>query len=149
MTAQEFTRVTAGGYYPAVSATQPPPGDMPALTLMVLDALGDGSETIYSMRNCGDMAPFGVALVGESHLLDALRSALGEGLIEVEVEHVVVDGRLLARPPVRAPGTADEDLRRYWFCMTPAGWARREAASEVLNRYRDSHPLKPASMVHP
>jgi hypothetical protein len=115
---------------------------MPPLPLMVLDSLADGPENIYSMRNCGDMAANGVALVGEAHLLDALRSLLADGLVQVEYEHVVVGDRVGERPLIGEPGTTDDDLRRYWFSMTPRG---REtwAAADVLDTYWDAHPLKP------
>lgn len=66
---------------------------------MVLDSLADDVETIYMvMRNCG-MAPYGVALVGESHLLQTIRSLLGARQIEVDREHAVINGRLLVRRP--------------------------------------------------
>lgn len=94
------------------------------------------------MRDCGDKAAYGVALVGESHLLAALRSLLEDGLVEVEDEHVVIDGRLFVGPLAGRARTADEDLRRYWFRMTPAGEATWRQVSEVLGAYRDGHPLK-------
>jgi hypothetical protein len=140
MTAQQFARETGGAYSPGVSPTQPAPADMPPLPLMVLDSLADDSESIYSMRNCGQMDAYGVALVGESHLLDALRSLISDGLVEVEAEHVVIDGRLFTRPLDQAPGTTDDDLRRYWFRMTPAGEASWRAAAEILESYVDRHP---------
>jgi DNA-binding PadR family transcriptional regulator len=142
MTAQEYARETGGAYAPAVPANQPPPADMPPLPLMVLDSLTDDVESIYSMRNCGEMEAYDVALVGESYLLDTLRSLLSEGLLEVEAEHVVIDGRLLTRPPAPAPGTSDDDLRRYWFRITPAGHAKLRAAAEMLDSYAESHPLR-------
>jgi hypothetical protein len=77
-TAQEFTR-RVGGPILEVPPEQPPPADMPPLPLMVLASLADDVETIYTMRSCGDMAPYGVALVGESHLLETLRSLLETG----------------------------------------------------------------------
>jgi hypothetical protein len=54
---------------------------MPPVPLMILDSLADDVEieTIHTMRSCGDMAAYGVALVGESHLLEAIRSLLGQG----------------------------------------------------------------------
>src|SRR3954447_15710062 len=118
MTAQEFARASAGIEPDLVPVSQPPPNDMPPLRLVMLDVLADGPETIYSIRNCGEMVPDGLALVGEAHLLDALRSLMDEDLIEIEAEYVVSDGRIVARRVVGEPGVADEDLRRYWFCMT-------------------------------
>ena len=61
---------------PLVAATQPPPDGMPPIPLMVLDSLVDGIETMDTMRNCGDVEPYGLALVGESHIFDARRLAL-------------------------------------------------------------------------
>jgi len=140
MTAAEITRQMA--VYPELAVEEPPPADMPPVPLIVLDSLADGSETIYSMRNCGDMAAYGVALVGESHQLTALRSLLGDGLVEVEDEHVVIDGRLFVRPLAERARTADEDLSRYWFRMTLAGEETWRQVSDVLDAYRDAHPLE-------
>lgn len=140
MTAAEITRQTAT--YPELPVEQPPPADMPPVPLIVLDSLADASETIYSMRNCGDMVGYGAALVGESHLLMALRSLLEDGLVEVEDEHVIINGRLYVRPLAEHARTADEDLHRYWFRMTPAGQEIWRQASDVLDAYRDAHPLK-------
>ena len=142
LTAQEVNRELAG-WLPAVPATQPPPADMPPLPLMVLDSLADAPESVYTMRNCGEMAPYGLALVGEAHLLDAVRSLLSNRLIEVESEYVIVGDRLSARRLPGDPGTTDGDLQRYWFRMTAAGETTWEAAGEVLTRYADSHPLTP------
>ncbi len=132
-----------GGGPPLVAAGQPAPADMPPLPLMVLDALADDSENIYSMRNCGDMAADGLALVGDAHVLDALRSLLADGLIEVDYEHVVVAGRVGTRPLVGEPRTTDDDLRRYWFHMTPTGRTTWDAAADVLEAYGDAHSLEP------
>jgi hypothetical protein len=140
VTAAESIRQTAT--FPELPVEQPPPADMPPVTLMVLDSLADDAETIYTMRNCGDMAPNSVALVGEAHLLAAIRSLLEDGLIEVENEHAVIDGRLFLRPLAERARTADEDLRRYWFRLTPAGEAAWQEASDVLDAYRDAHPLE-------
>jgi hypothetical protein len=112
---------------------------------MVLDSLADASETIYTMRSCGEMAPYGLALVGEAHLLDALRSLLTDRLVEAESEHVVADDRVGERPLAGKPATEDSDLRRYWFRMTPAGLKAWKDAADVLDVYWDTHPLHPAA----
>jgi hypothetical protein len=137
MTAQEFTRLTAGRLPSEVQYTQPPPADMPPLPLMILDALVDDSETIYSLRNCGDLPPDGIARVGEAHILDALRSLLTDGLIEVEHENVVVGGWVGWRRLIGEQGTNDCDLRRYWFRITAAGLRTWEAAADLLEAYWD------------
>jgi hypothetical protein len=116
---------------------------MPPLPLIVLDALADDVETIYTMRNCGDMVPNGLAVVGEVHILNALRSLLADRLVGVWQEYLVVGDRVVARPPVGEPGTTDDDLRRYWFEMTPAGRTTWEAAEKELDAYWDAHPLQP------
>jgi len=115
---------------------------MPALPLMVLDTLSGYTESIYTMRSCGDMVPDGLALVGEAHLLDALRSLLKDGLVEVEVEDVIVGDRVHTRPVTDDVPTADSDLQRYWFRVTPAGEQKLEAAETVLDAYWDAHPAK-------
>jgi hypothetical protein len=60
-------------------------------------------------------------------------------------EYLVVGDRVVERPPVAEPGTTDDDLRRYWFEMTPAGRATWEAADNALDAYWDAHPLEPRS----
>jgi hypothetical protein len=112
---------------------------------MVLDALADDVETIYTMRNCGDMVANGLAIVGEVHILNALRSLLTGRLVGVWQEHLVVGDRVVTRPPAGEPGTTDDDLRRYWFEMTPAGRKTWEAADKELDAYWDAHPLEPHS----
>jgi hypothetical protein len=140
MTAAEATRQIAT--FPEVPVDRPPAADMPPVPLMILDSLADDVETIYTMRNCGDMAPYGVALIGESHLLEAIRSLLSEGQIEVHLEHAVIDGRLRARQPRGEVATTDDDLRRFWFRMTTAGEMTRQQASDLLDAYRGAHPLE-------
>jgi hypothetical protein len=140
MTAAGATRQIAT--FPEVPIDTPPPADMPPVPLMILDSLTDDVETIYTMRNCGDMAPYGVALIGESHLLEEIRSLLSEGQIEVHLEHAVIDGRLHVRQPEGEVATTDDDLRRFWFRMTPAGEMTRQQASDVLDAYRGAHPLE-------
>jgi hypothetical protein len=110
---------------------------------MVLDALADDVETIYTMRLCGDVAPTGLAVVGEVHILDALRSLLADELVGVWREYVILGDWVIARSPVGDLGTTDDDLRRYWFEMTQAGRERREAAASDLEAYWDTHPLEP------
>jgi hypothetical protein len=139
MTAQGFARETAGRLAAPVPDDQAPPEDMPSLRLMILDALADGAETIYTMRHIGGTEPgLGLEIVGEAHILDALRSLIADGLIEVDAEYIVVCDRLYSRRPDH-PETSDDDLRRYWFRPTPAGTAVWEAGSDELDTYWDSH----------
>jgi hypothetical protein len=148
MTAQEYNRLWAGDWVPAVPDTQPPAADMPPLPLMVLDALADDIESIHTMRLRGEMAPSGIDLVGEAHLCDALRSLLADGLVEVEYEYVGVGDRIARRWPVPEPATADSDLQRYWFRMTAAGRKAWEAGEAELVAYWDANPLTPADGTH-
>lgn len=140
MSAQQFMQ-DAGPYPRVVSVDQPAPADMP-FRLEVLGVLADGAESVYTMRNCGDMKPYGLALVGENALLSILRDLLGEGLIEVESEYVIVDGQLIERAPRLPPATSAEDLQRYWFVMTRAGWGVWEAGGDQVRAYHIAHPLE-------
>lgn len=140
MTPQEFTEEAA--IYPkGVPIDRLPPADMP-LRLEVLGALADDAETVYTMRNCGEMKPYGLALVGENALFSTLRDLLSEGLIEVESEYVIVDDQLIERQPHEPPATSDNDLKRYWFVMTKAGWAEWESGADEINSYHAAHPLE-------
>ena len=49
---------------------------------MVLDSLVDDHETIDTMRDCGETAPHGLALVDEADLITAVAALLDEGLVE-------------------------------------------------------------------
>jgi hypothetical protein len=151
MTAQDFTRMVAGDLPPAVPSALPPPEDMPPLPLMVLDTMAGDTECIYTMLGCGDMVPHGLALVGEAHLLDALRSLLADGLVEVEDEDVIVGDRVHTRRVTSNVPTSDSDLQRYWYRMTPAGEKKLAAAQPVLDAYWETHPVKPPfwSMLSP
>jgi ribosomal protein S14 len=134
-------REVAGGWAmistwpPAVSASTPPPADMPPVDLMVLESLRDGDETIYTMRDCGEMAASGLPLVGEEHILRALRDLLRSGLITVtgELRRTARGG--FAEEPVPTPGTDDASLRRYWFALTAEGDAVLRGAEDILDMY--------------
>jgi hypothetical protein len=141
MTAQEFTLETAGRLPPPVPDDQPPPEGMP-LELVVLDSLADDVETIYTMRNCGAIEPHGLALVGEAHIREALRRLLAEGLIEVATEYAIVDRQIRNHPIEGEPLTGDDDLRHYWFGLTPAGRAALEAGGDELDLFYDAHPIR-------
>lgn len=141
MTAQEFMQESAGRYPKVVPVDQAAPADMP-LRLEILSALADDAETLYTMRNCGEMEPYGLALVGEEVLLSALRCLLDAGLIEVESEYVAVAEEIIERVPHSPPASSDDDLKRYWFVMTAAGWAEWEAGAEKIDAYHAEHPIQ-------
>lgn len=57
------------------------------------------------MRNCGECEPNGLELVGDVHLLSTLRSLRADDLIEVELEYVIENQQVIARPPSGRPGS--------------------------------------------
>jgi hypothetical protein len=109
--------------------------DMPPLTLMVLDALADDWESIESMRDHGEAAPYGLALVDEVLVIDAARSLMSDRLVEVREA-----GASLELVPVPAPRTDEASLRRYWFRPTDAGKRIWREGHDVLDAYWDAHP---------
>jgi hypothetical protein len=102
---------------------------------MVLDALADDWESIESMRDHGEVAPYGLALVDDTLVVDAVRSLLRDGLIEAAEEG---PGGLVS---VLAPRTAQATLRRYWFRPTDAGKRVWGQGHDVLDAYWEAHPL--------
>lgn len=110
--------------------------EMPQLTLMVLDGLADDIESVGSLREHGEVAPYGLALVDEQDVVDALRALLDEGLAQAwELTEPAFE---LA--PASHPSTDDASLRRYWFRWTPAGERVWREGREVLHTYWDAHP---------
>ena len=114
----------------------PPPG-MPPLTLMLLDAFAmdpRNGETLDTARDCGESAPHGLALVGEAHLVEAVRSLVREAL--VEVAEVRRDAQVTWQTvEVRSPTTDEESLLAYWYRPTAAGHAVLEDNRKALDRY--------------
>ncbi len=106
-----------------VPPDRPPAADMPPLPLLVLDGLMDGEETLDTICDCGEMPPYGLALVGDRHLVEAARSLLRDGLIEVD--------------EAAGPDVDDRVLLRCWYRPTPAGVALWEASAALLDRYYD------------
>jgi hypothetical protein len=140
MTAQRFLEET--GPYPRVAPVdQPAPTDMP-LRLEMLGALANDAETVYTMRNCGNVQPYGLALVGENVLLSMLRELIDDGLIEAESEYLNVDDELIEREPDLPLATSDNDLKRYWLVMTRAGWDEWEAGADQISAYHAAHPIR-------
>lgn len=88
--------------------------EMPPLPLMVLDGLADDFENVESLRNHGEVAPYGLALVDEHDVVDALRTLLQDGLVEAwEVSESPVE-----LVPATAVSTDETALRSYWFRWT-------------------------------
>lgn len=111
--------------------------EMPPLPLMVLDALADDMENLESLRNHGEVAPFGLALVDEQDVLSVLRTLLHDGLIQA---------RKPSDPPVELlpcpqPSADDASLRSYWFKWTEKGERVWREAHDVLDAYWDAHPI--------
>lgn len=110
--------------------------EMPPLPLMVLDGVADDMESVESLRDHGGVAPYGLALVDEQEVVDAVRTLLNDGLIEAwqlsEPELELV--------PCPAPSTDDNSLRHYWFRWTPAGERAWRDVHAALDAYWDAHP---------
>jgi hypothetical protein len=108
---------------------------MPPVTLMVLDALADDWESIESMRDHGEVAPYGLALVDEGLVIDGARLLLSDGLVEVREI-----GASLELVPVPAPRTDEASLRRYWFRPTDTGKRMWREGHDALDAYWDAYP---------
>lgn len=103
---------------------------MPPLPLMVLDGLADDIESIATLRDHGEVAPYGLALVDERQVLDAVRDLLERGLLTVWEPTSESPVRL---GPVAAPESDDASLRRYWFGWTPDGERAWREGHDVLD----------------
>ena len=109
--------------------------EMPPLTLMVLDGLADDLESIETLRDHGEVAPFGLALVNEQDIVEAVRRLLEDGLVEaweVAEPHL----RLV---PASNPLTDDASLHEYWFRWTPAGERVWREGRHQLDTYWGAH----------
>jgi hypothetical protein len=103
---------------------------------MVLDSLADDWETIETMRDHGEVAPSGLALLDLALVVDAVRSLVTAGLVEVRE----IDTAGLTLVPVVKAGIDEANLTRYWFRPSDAGWAVWRDGRDVLDAYRDAHP---------
>jgi hypothetical protein len=109
--------------------------EMPSLPLMVLDGLADDIESVGSLRDHGEVAPYGLALVDEQDVVEALRGLLNDGLVEaweLAEPH-------LALVPAQNPSSDDTSLRRYWFRWTPRGERLWREGQDALDAYWDAH----------
>ena len=110
--------------------------EMPPLTPMVLDGLADDMESIESLRDHGEAAPFGLALVDEQDVVDALRA-----LLEVRmVEAWEVAEPQLQLVPAPNPLTDDASLRRYLFQWTRVSACGATAAMCSISNWDASAP---------
>jgi hypothetical protein len=115
--------------------------EMPPLPLMVLDGLADDIESVGSLRDHGEVPPYGLALVDEREVLDALSELLRDGLVTA----LKIDDTDLVPVRVAAPGTDSASLRRYWFKWTMAGEAAWREGREQLDAYWEAHAPDAAS----
>jgi hypothetical protein len=111
---------------------------MPTLTVMVLDSLVDGAETPATMRDHGEYGPYGLALFQENAVIDAVRGAFHDGLIEVD--HVewgpdLEQRRLRPLAPALSETEVPADVRHYWFRLTEGGWKAWRDHRDVLDAY--------------
>jgi hypothetical protein len=113
-----------------------PPVATPPLTLLVLDGLADDIESVGSLRDHGEVAPYGLALIDETDVVGAVRTLLDRGLIKAWEEA----GNPVRLVPVDRPALDDTSLRSYWYGWTTAGervWRENET---VLDAYNTDHP---------
>ena len=103
---------------------------------MVLDGLADDLESVGTLRDHGEVTPYGLALVDEQDVVDALRELLVGGFVEA----LELTEPKLGLVPAAAPQTDDANLRRYWFRSTEAGKRAWRDGYPVLDAYWDAHP---------
>lgn len=96
-------------------------GAMTSLALMVLDSIVDDPETVATTRDHGEVAPYGLALVDEWEVVEAVGRRLDDGLVEALDAVRTADGpRLVA---VASPRRDPASLRTYW--LRPSAEGRR------------------------
>jgi hypothetical protein len=88
------------------------------------------------MRDHDEVAPSGLALLDLALVVDAVRSLVTAGLVEVRE----IDTAGLTLVPVVKAGIDEANLTRYWFRPSGAGWAVWRDGRDVLDAYRDAHP---------
>jgi hypothetical protein len=111
--------------------------ETPALTLLVLDGVADDFESVESLRDHGEVAPYGLALVDELALIGAVRTLLSDGLIEAWE----AAGDPVELVPVACPGSDDTSLCGYWFRWTAAGKDVWRDSHAILDAYYAEHPI--------
>jgi hypothetical protein len=110
--------------------------EMPPLTLMVLDGLMTDIETVETLRDHGEAKPYGLSLVDENEIVDAIRELLHDGLVEA------VNWRDGQYAVIRGAGNHDAtSLRRHWYRPTAAGRRAWTEGEELLDAYWDAHPI--------
>lgn len=107
--------------------------------LLILEGLQQEIESVETLRDHGEVAPYGLALLDEHELIECIRALLHEGLIEAWEERL--PGAALERVEPTTPVAIDEPtLRRCWFKLAPAGQAAYRAGKPELATYWDAHP---------
>lgn len=110
--------------------------DMPLVALLVLDGLADDFESVESLRDSGEVAPYGLALACDRDVVAGVRFLLQERLIEAWAP----TGHPAELVAQSVPATDDASLHAYWFRWTAAGervWRERHAA---LGAYYKENP---------
>ena len=111
--------------------------ETPPLTLLVLHGLADDFESVESLRNNGEVAPYGLALTAEPEVLAAVRTLLEEKLIEAWEE----SGDPVELVPTPRPAKDDASIRAYWFRWTADGERVWREGHEILDAYYQKHPI--------
>ena len=109
--------------------------EMPPLPLLVLDGLADDLESVGSLRDHGEVAPYGLALVDEHDVVDTLRSLLAVGLIQAW---------RLSEPPLKLVSCPMPLTMTQASGATGSGGRRRVSAvwreaHDVLDTYWHAH----------
>ncbi len=109
----------------------------PPLTLLILDGLADDFESVESLRDHGEVAPYGLALVDELEVIAAVRTLLEERLIEAWE----AAGDPVELVPTLHPSLDNASLGAYWYRWTPDGERVWRESRATLDAYYDEHPL--------
>jgi hypothetical protein len=111
--------------------------EKPPLALMILDGLADDFESVESLRDHGEVSPYGLAPVDERDVVGALRRLLEDGLIEAWE----ASGDPIELVPTSTPAPDDASLRAYWFRWTADGERAWREGRDLLDAYYDEHPV--------
>ncbi len=110
------------------------------MELLVLEGLMDGLESVETLRDHGDVAPDGLALIPEGDLLAAVETLLAQGLVEGFREVAAPKGVVL-RGPV-APTQDAPALHRLWLRNTAEGERAWRQGEDELDAYWAANPTR-------